>query len=276
VIDETLRRDIARALEEDLGGGDLTSRLTIEAGSESTARIVAKADLVVAGLPVLAEVFRQAGPGVAVDPAAADGEAVKAGSLVARLHGPTRTLLAGERVALNHLQFMSGVATLTRRFVEAVAGLDVRILSTRKTLPGLRRLSLYAVRAGGGRNHRGGLHDGILIKENHIAAAGGVAAAVRRAREGAPHLMRVEVEVESLEELDAAVEAGADVVLLDNMDLQTLRRAVDRAAGRVLLEASGGISLENVRAVAETGVPLISVGALTHSAPAADLSMLFG
>ncbi len=189
------------------------------------------------------------------------------------MSGPAWVLLSGERVALNFVQQLSGVATLTRRFVDAVAGTGVRIADTRKTVPGLRVLQRYAVRVGGGSNHRSGLDDGILIKDNHIAAAGGLTAAVCGARRGAPHGLKIEVECETLEQVDGALAASADVLLLDNMTTEQMRAAVQRIGGRALVEASGGIGLENVRRVAETGVDLISIGALTHSAPAVDISM---
>lgn len=264
---------VARALAEDVGTGDITTAATVPPGTMAQGRIVAKAAGTVAGLPVAAEVFRQVDPEVSWEPLVADGTALQPGTEIARLSGSAASLLAGERVALNLLQHLSGIATATRAFVEACSGTKARVADTRKTLPGLRALQKYAVRMGGGQNHRYGLYDAVLIKDNHIAVAGGVAAAVQAARRSASHMVRVEVEVDTLEQLREALEAGADLILLDNMDREQLRRAVAITAGRAVLEASGGINLQNVRAVAETGVDLISVGALTHSARALDLSL---
>jgi len=266
------------ALAEDLGGGDVTTLATVPAETRARGAIVAKQAGVLSGLDVAAAVFRRVDPEVRFVAQAAAGQRVEPGVVVAEVDGSARSLLAAERVALNLLQRLSGVASLTARYVAAVEGTKARIVDTRKTTPGLRLLEKAAVRHGGGRNHRFNLTDGILIKDNHLAAVGGpdrVARAVRLARERAPHPLRIEVEVTTLLELDQALAAGADVVLLDNMDISTLRGAVERTAGRALLEASGGITLETVRAVAETGVDLISVGALTHSAPALDLSLEF-
>ena len=260
-------------LLEDLGGGDLTSTLLIPEDQKGRGVILAKEEGVLAGLEVAQAVFHRVDGRIAFTPLARDGDPLLPGLEVARLEGPLRGILAGERLALNLLQRLSGIATLTRRYVEAVRGTQAIILDTRKTTPGLRALEKYAVRVGGGRNHRFGLFDGILIKDNHIRAVGGVQEAVRRARSQAPHYLKVEVEVTSIEELEEALEAGAELILLDNMDLETLKEAVGRAKGRALLEASGRMSLERVRAVAETGVDYISVGALTHSARALDLSL---
>ena len=264
------------ALAEDLGTGDVTTLATVPAGAHARGVIVAKAPGVISGLDVAGAVFRRVNPAVVFDPRIADGQRVQPGDTVAEVAGLAHSLLAAERVALNLLQRLSGVATLTARYVEAVAGAGVRIVDTRKTTPGLRVLEKAAVRHGGGRNHRVGLADGVLIKDNHLAAIGGpdrIARAVRLARERAPHTLRIEIEVTTPEETAEAVAAGTDAILLDNMDLAALRRAVELVAGRALLEASGGITLETVRAVADTGVDLISVGALTHSAPALDLSL---
>lgn len=260
-------------LLEDLGGGDLTSTLLIPEDQKGRGVILAKEEGVLAGLEVAQAVFHRVDGRIAFTPLARDGDPLLPGLEVARLEGPLRGILAGERLALNLLQRLSGIATLTRRYVEAVRGTQAIILDTRKTTPGLRALEKYAVRVGGGRNHRFGLFDGILIKDNHIRAVGGVQEAVRRARSQAPHYLKVEVEVTSIEELEEALEAGAELILLDNMDLETLKEAVGRAKGRALLEASGRMSLERVREVAETGVDYISVGALTHSARALDLSL---
>jgi nicotinate-nucleotide pyrophosphorylase (carboxylating) len=269
-LDEALRA----WLLEDLGHGDLTTTLLVPEGLEGEAVIVAKEEGVVAGLPVAGRVFALAEPRLAFTPLVAEGAFVGRGQEVARVAGPLRGILAGERLALNLLQRLSGIATLTRAYVEALKGTKVQVLDTRKTTPGLRALEKYAVRVGGGRNHRFGLFDGVLIKENHIRAAGGIREAVRRARAGSPHYLKVEVEVTSLAELEEALEAGADLILLDNFPLEAIREAVRRAVGRVPLEASGNMTLERARGAAEAGVDYVSVGALTHSAKALDLSLL--
>jgi len=266
------------ALAEDLAAGDITSRLTVAADALAAGRIVAKAPGVISGLPIAAAVFGQVDPSSTFHPHLFDGGTVQPGDAVATVSGSARSLLAAERVALNLLQRLSGVATLTAKYVAAVAGTRARIVDTRKTTPGLRAFEKAAVRHGGGYNHRFGLGDGVLIKDNHLAAVGGpdrVSRAVRLARQGAPHTLRVEVEVTTVDEASEALAAGADVILLDNMAAAEMSRAVALIAGRALLEASGGITLETIRTVAETGVDLISVGALTHSAPALDLSLDF-
>ncbi len=260
-------------LAEDLGRGDVTTLLLVPPDLRGRGKIVAKAPGVLAGIPVAAEVFRLLDAGIRFDPQKGDGDELAPGQVVAELEGPLAAILGAERLALNLLQRLSGIATLTRAYVRAVAGTKAKILDTRKTTPGLRALEKYAVRVGGGQNHRFGLFDGILIKDNHIAAVGGVAEAVRRAKAGAPHHLKVEVEVRDLAELEAALSAGADLILLDNMDEATIREAVRLAGGRVPLEASGNMTLKRVRGVAEAGVDYISVGALTHSAPALDLSL---
>ena len=266
-----------RALAEDLGRGDVTSELTVDAGARATGRFVARQNLVVSGLEVAKAVFLTAGgEDVSFTALVREGEAVQRGAVLAEVEGPARAVLAAERVALNLLMRLSGIATLTRRYVEAVEGTGARVTDTRKTSPGMRVLEKAAVRAGGGTNHRAGLDDGVLIKDNHLALAGGVTEAVNRTRAGAPHLLKVEVEVESLEALEEALDAGADVVLLDNMTPEEVKRAVGLARRKepgVKIEVSGGIDLETVRAYAEAGPDLISVGALTHSAPAADISL---
>ncbi|WP_185747703.1 carboxylating nicotinate-nucleotide diphosphorylase [Thermus amyloliquefaciens] len=261
-------------LLEDLGHGDLTTRLTVPEDLVGQAVILAKERGVMAGLPVAREVFALADARITFTPLVEEGMRVEPGQEVARLEGPLRGILAGERLALNLLQRLSGIATLTRAYVEALKGTKTQVLDTRKTTPGLRALEKYAVRVGGGRNHRFGLFDGILLKENHIRAAGGVAEAVRRAKAGAPHHLKVEVEVTNLAELAEALEAGADLILLDNFPLEDLREAVRRVGGRVPLEASGNMTLERARKAAEAGVDYVSVGALTHSAKALDLSLL--
>jgi nicotinate-nucleotide pyrophosphorylase (carboxylating) len=268
------------ALAEDVGGGDVTTLATVPAGTHARGTLVAKAAGVVSGVDVAGAVFHRVNPAVAYLPRVPDGARVRPGDPIARVEGLAGSLLTAERVALNLLQRLSGVATLTARYVEAVAGTRARIIDTRKTTPGLRLLEKAAVRHGGGHNHRFGLADGVLIKDNHLAALGApgpgrVRRAVELARARAPHTLRIEVEVTTLAEVEEAVAAGADVILLDNMDVPTIGQAVELVAGRALLEASGGMTLEKVRAVAETGVDLISVGALTHSAPALDISLEF-
>jgi nicotinate-nucleotide pyrophosphorylase (carboxylating) len=261
-------------LQEDIGRGDVTTRAVVDPELAGRARIEAREPFVVAGLSVAAACFEEVGEGsLKWLPEVADGEAVEPHEVLARLDGPVASILTGERVALNLLQRLSAVATLTSRFVEAVAGTGAGIVDTRKTTPGLRLLEKYAVRVGGGSNHRFGLDDGILIKDNHLAVAGGVALAVALARDGAPHGLRIEVEVTTLDGVKEALGAGADAILLDNMTPEMVAEAVKTAGGRALLEASGGMNLGNVRAYAETGVDLISVGALTHSAPAVDISL---
>ena len=269
---------IRRALDEDLAGGDdLTVATCVPHGSRLRARLVAKAEGVVAGIPLFDRVCAAVAPGtVTVRPVVADGAAVAAGDLVLEAEGDARCLLVAERTALNLMQRLSGTATVTRAYVDAVAGTGARILDTRKTTPGLRALEKHAVVLGGGANHRIGLYDQVLIKENHIALMGasGPAEAVRRCRQALDPEQVVEVEIERLDDLAAVIEAGADIVLLDNLGPDDLRRAVAiRGERPVALEASGGITLATVRAVAETGVDRISVGALTHSVPALDLSL---
>lgn len=266
---------IERALAEDLGGGDLTSMATVPPDLKVDARLVAKAPLIVCGLFVAGRVLTKLDGSMRFSAKVSEGNRVKAGEVLAVMEGNARALLAAERTALNLMQRLSGVATMTRAFVDA-AGSHARICDTRKTTPGLRRLQRYAVRCGGGHNHRNDLGSGVLIKENHIRCAGGVDAAVRAARRRAPHPLRVECEVTDFAELDAALEAGADVVLLDNMDDERVSAAVARVGRRAIVEVSGGVTLERVSRLAAAGVDVISVGALTHSAPAVDISMLFG
>jgi nicotinate-nucleotide pyrophosphorylase (carboxylating) len=261
------------ALAEDIGSGDLTTESVVPAAAHAQAVIEQRAAGVPAGLDVAAEVFRRLDAGVALEPLAAEGEWSEPGPL-AELSGPARAILTGERVALNFVGRLSGIATLTARYVAAVEGTGARILDTRKTTPGLRELEKRAVRAGGGTNHRQGLYDAVLVKENHAALAGGVGEATRRALAAAPPGVTVEVECADLAEVSEALAAGAGRLLLDNMEPAGLRRAVELAAGRAELEASGGVTLDNVRAVAESGVAWISIGALTHSAPALDVSLL--
>ncbi len=273
-LDPSLDGWIRAALREDIGSGDLTTEAVVPAGLHGRAEILAKERCVPAGIDVALRVFDLLSDEVKAVVRAVEGSWVDGGRVLVEVEGPVRVLLTAERVALNLLQHLSGIATLTRRFVEAVDGTGVRILDTRKTLAGWRRLEKYAVRVGGGGNHRSTLSEGILIKENHIRAAGGLLGAVRAARGAVPHLLRVEVEVTSLEEVREALEAGVDAILLDNMPTEMFREAVRIVGGAVTLEASGGITLGNVREVAETGVDAVSIGRLTHSAPAADISML--
>ncbi|HEY0306152.1 MAG TPA: carboxylating nicotinate-nucleotide diphosphorylase [Longimicrobiales bacterium] len=276
VSDDELRL-IDMALEEDRGAGDWTTRWVVPARARAYARIVAKAEGVIAGLAVASAVFQRIDPRVEINSALADGSKVKEGDVVLTLKGPARTILTGERTALNFLQHLSGIASATRKYADAVAGTEAKILDTRKTTPGWRSLEKAAVKAGGGENHRIGLFDMVLIKENHIAIAGGVGEAVKRVRDANTRGLRVEVEVRDKDELRAALDAGCDIILLDNMDVQGIRecvRVVKQRAPQVKTEASGNMTLERVRAVAETGVDYISVGALTHSVTALDLSLL--
>jgi len=266
---------VRAALHEDLAhaGRDLTTQAVVPPGATATARIAARQPCRVAGLQLAAAAFAAIDPAVAFRPARADGDDLEAGGDLAEVAGSARAVLTAERTALNFLCHLSGIATVTRDAVAATAGTAARIACTRKTTPGLRALEKYAVRVGGGVNHRFGLDDGILIKDNHVALAGGVQPAVAAARRAAGHMVRVEVEVDTLDQLDAALAAGADAVLLDNMDPPTLRVAVRRLAGRAVAEASGGLTPETIGEVAATGVDLISLGWLTHSAPAADIGL---
>ena len=269
------RATVVAALAEDAADADVTSSSTIGAGVPAVADLVFRSGGVVAGLSIAALTFTIVDPAIRFDAAATDGDSVRAGMSIAIVSGPARGLLAGERVALNLAARLSGIATLTHTFVDAVQGIPVRICDTRKTTPGLRALERYAVRAGGGYNHRFNLSDAVLIKDNHLVAAGSVAEAVTAAHANAPAGLIVEVECDSLEQVTAAVHAGADAVLLDNMALPQLREAVALARGRAVTEASGGVNIGNVREIAQTGVDVISVGALTHSAPCADIALDF-
>ena len=267
-------RAVEAALEEDLGAaGDITTDATIPVNAKGEAAIVAREAGVIAGLDLAAQAFLSLDPEVKFSPLVSDGEVVKQGAKIAKIAGKTRAILTAERTALNFLGHLSGVATLTSRFVEAVAGTGARIACTRKTTPGLRALEKYAIRMGGGVNHRFGLYDGVLIKDNHIAAAGGIGNALRALGSRAGHMVRIEVEVDNLDQLKEALRFPIDAVLLDNMDVPTLKRAVAMVGGRVTTEASGGVRLETVRKIAETGIDLISAGALTHSARRLDLSL---
>jgi nicotinate-nucleotide pyrophosphorylase (carboxylating) len=270
-MDPGLYREVVRrALAEDLGWGDVTTEATVDADLRARGEIVAKCDCVIAGLDVAAEAFRQLDPAVAIDFLETDGSRCAHGDVVARLRGAAGAMLTAERTALNLLQRLSGIATLTRTFVDAAAG-RITILDTRKTTPTLRALEKYAVRAGGGSNHRDGLDDAILIKDNHIRLAGGVAQAMTRMR-AAGHELPIEIEAQSLAQVDEAIEAGADIILIDNLPIAQIHEAVRRIARRAKVEISGGVTLDLIPALAATGADYVSVGALTHSAPAADLS----
>jgi nicotinate-nucleotide pyrophosphorylase (carboxylating) len=270
----TLEEMVARWLAEDVGRGDVTTQAVIAPGQRGIARIEAREDAIVSGIDVARACFDLVSDrSLTWHAFVADGDPVSAHDALARIEGPLGPILTAERTALNLLGHLSGIATLARRFSKEVEGTTATIVDTRKTTPGLRVLEKHAVRAGGVSNHRYGLDDGVLVKDNHVAAAGGVEEAVQRARAAAPHGLKVEVEVGTLDELDAAISSGADAVLLDNMSPEMVSQAVERAGGKVLLEASGGITLDNVRRYAETGVDLISIGALTHSAPNIDVAL---
>lgn len=261
------------AFEEDIGIGDITTEATVLPEREGIGTLLAKSGGVVAGLPVAERVFAKLDATLAFRSLVNDGDTVEAGTSIAEVRGSAKTILIGERTALNFLQRLSGIATLTSQFVEAVADYNAKIVDTRKTAAGWRALQKYAVRVGGGYNHRFGLYDGVLIKDNHIVAAGGIANAVQRAREVVPHTAKIEVEVENLDQVDEALEAGADILLLDNMSSGTMKSVVHKVGDLAVTEASGGITLERVREVAATGVDIISVGALTHSAMPMDISL---
>lgn len=264
---------VKRVLAEDLGsGGDVTSKATIAEDARFSSQISAREPLVVAGLDLATAFFQALDEEAIVEQLTRDGERAEAGAVLMRLRGNARAMLAAERSALNTMQHLSGIATLTRRYVDAIAGTGAVLLDTRKTIPGLRALEKYAARMGGAQNHRMRLDDGMLIKDNHVAVAGGVGPAVSAAR-AADTGLEIQVEVDSLAQVEEALAAGADRLLLDNMDLSTLRKAVERVAGRVPLEASGGVRLETIRAIAETGADYISVGRITQSAPAVDIGM---
>lgn len=274
-----IRRAVQAALAEDIGPGDATTLATIPDSATARAAMIAREPLTVAGLDFAEAAFRELAPAVQIERAARDGQRTEARAVLVRVEGPARALLTAERVALNFVQRLSGIATLTASFVEAIQGTGAQILDTRKTTPGWRRFEKYAVTCGGGHNHRFGLYDQVLIKDNHLAALrdekpNAIAAAVARARAKWPKL-QVEVEADRLEQVAQAVEAGADIILLDNMSTEQLRAAVKLVAGRARTEASGGVNLQAVRAIAETGVDFISVGALTHSARAVDIALDF-
>jgi len=268
-----LNEFVTGTLAEDLGiGGDVTSAATMRGDARFTAALVAREPIVVAGLDIASAIFRALDPEVEIETIARDGDHIDAGVVLMRIEGNARALLAAERSALNTLQHLSGVATLTRRYVDTIAGTGATLIDTRKTIPGLRVLEKYAVRMGGAQNHRMRLDDGVLIKDNHVAACGGVAEAVKRAK-AANTGLQVQVEVDRIDQIEPALAAGAERLLLDNMAPPLLREAVALVAGRVPLEASGGVNLENIRAIAETGVDFISLGRITQSAPAVDIGL---
>lgn len=269
-----MRRQLRAFLAEDIGRGDLTSESIFVAGERGRARLVARESCVAAGVGcVAAEVFRLQNDEIAVSDAVAEGSRLQPGDLVMTVSGPVVDMLKAERVALNLVQRLSGIASQTDRFVAAVAGTRARITDTRKTMPGLRMLEKYAVRVGGGANHRFNLADGVLIKDNHIAACGSITAAVERVRQTVPHTIRIEVETDTLAQVTECLACGVDIIMLDNMSCETMREAVDRIGGRALVEASGGVNLATVGSIAACGVDIISVGALTHSAPSCDIGM---
>ncbi len=269
----TVHRLIRAALEEDVGAGDITTTAVLNGEEAGNARAVAKSDTVVAGIDVFREVFLFQDPGLVFTGHFHDGQKVAKGDLIAEISGKLASILVAERVALNFLQRMCGIATMTRRFVEEIGSAKAKILHTRKTAPGLRILDTYAVRVGGGSSHRFGLSDGALVKDNHIASAGSIARAVAGARIRIPLTVKIEVEVTNMREVEEALAAGADVIMFDNMSLAEMTEAVRVVAGRVPIEASGNVTLDNVKKVSETGVDFISVGALTHSVKAADISL---
>lgn len=275
-IDQGIRSFLMKAISEDIGPGDVTTDSIFPDIIPARGIIKAKEDMVLAGMEIAKEVFVLIDAKIKFNSLHSDGEKVKKGKVITEIIGDGRALLKGERVALNILQRLSGIATLTRRYVEEVEGYNARILDTRKTTLNMRALEKYAIRVGGGRNHRFGLFDGILIKDNHIALTGSIKETVRKTREGLPHTLKIEVEVGDLEEVREAVDSGADIIMLDNMNIDEIRRAVGIVRGKALIEVSGNVNLSNVRDIASTGVDFISIGALTHSAPAVDMSIEIG
>lgn len=270
---ELIESEIERALKEDVGSGDITTELLVSLSSNTTAVMKAKSRGVIAGLDVAGAVFKKLDSTIVWKPLVKDGDRVEAGDVIAGIEGRYKTILTGERTALNFLQRMSGIATETSRYVDAVAHTGVKILDSRKTVPGLRLFDKYSVHTGGGMNHRLGLFDMVLIKDNHIALAGGIKNAVTKIKSGASGSIKIEVEVSSIEQAEEALNAGVDVIMLDNMDNDSMKKTVDLIGGRALTEASGNMSLERVKEVAETGVNFISVGALTHSVKAMDIAL---
>ena len=269
----TISQLIDIALAEDIGPGDITTDHLIDPDLEGTGIIVAKEPVVIAGLQIVREIFQKLDPSARMVSEYEDGDTADVGAVLLSVQGTLRGLLTGERTALNFLQHLSGIATHVRTYVEALAGSSVRLVDTRKTTPGWRVLEKYAVRVGGARNHRMGLYDGVLIKDNHIAACGGIEPAVAILRKETSHLVKIEVETSDLDQVREALSAGADIIMLDNMDIPTIRKAVEIIGGNSLVEVSGNVTLKEIRALADTGVDIISAGALTHSAPNVDLSM---
>ena len=271
-----IRDAVAAALVEDLGlAGDVTTAATIPADAKIRAVIAAREPGVIAGVALAIEAFHQVDPAIAATIENGDGARVKPGDAVLKIDGPARGVLTAERVALNFLGHLSGVATATAALVDAVKGTNAKIVCTRKTTPGLRAFEKYAVRCGGGHNHRFGLYDAVMIKDNHIAAVGEIAKAVETTRASVGHMVKIEVEIDRLDQLDAALDAGADIVMLDNMSPEDMKKAVAQNKGRAVLEASGNVTADTVRAIAETGIDIISSGAITHSAPSLDLGLDF-
>lgn len=275
MLDLSLNDLIEKALKEDVGTGDITTLSTIPADKTITGRFIAKETGILCGVDVVRAVFAFVDPSIVLEFANKDGDKIVKGDVIATVSGLARSILTGERLALNLLQHMSGVATRTFEAVEKVKGTNARIADTRKTTPGLRVLEKYAVKCGGGSNHRFNLADGVLIKDNHIEAAGGITAAVEMARRNIPHTLKIEVEIETFEQLEEALAAGADIIMLDNMSNEDMKKAVEIVAGRAITEASGNMGEKDLRAVAKTGVDLISIGALTHSVKALDISLKF-
>ncbi len=264
---------IELALEEDIGPGDITTAHLIKPDQQGQAHIIAKEPLVLAGLDIARRVFKSLNPNIQFIPLASDGDEIAAAATIVEVTGGMQTLLTGERTALNFLQRLSGIATMVRKYVQVVAMHNIQLVDTRKTTPGWRVLEKYAVRIGGAANHRMGLYDGVLIKDNHIAACGGIAVAVRTARKAVSHLVKIEVETSDLDQVQQALDAGADVIMLDNMNFEQIKAAVAKIAGRALVEVSGGIRKDQLVALAQTGVDMLSIGALTHSACSVDMSM---
>jgi len=272
-MDKQIRHIIEAALAEDIGTGDITTQATVSRKKKGRAQVVAKDDFVIAGFDVFAETFQLLDKSIKVKKLMNDGCRAKKGDVIAEVSGSLSNILQAERVALNMFQRMSGIATLTAEYVETVRGTKAKILDTRKTMPGLRVLDKMAVRIGGGCNHRTGLYDGVLIKDNHIEAAGGITAAVKAQRKRLSHTLKIEVETKNIQEVKEALKCGVDIIMLDNMSVPAMKKAVDFVAGRALLEASGNVSLQRVSKIAATGVDLISIGELTHSVRAADISL---
>lgn len=268
-----VRSTIIKALQEDIGPRDITTSILIPEDLDAKGSIIAKDDLVLAGIRVASECFRTLDPEIIFKGRFRDGDSIKAGKIIAEIKGKARSILMGERVALNFLQRLSGIATLTSKYVGKVKGLNVKIVDTRKTTPGLRVLEKYAVRMGGGFNHRFGLYDAVLVKDNHIALSGGIRKALEKVRKETPHTTKIEVETKTLKEVKDAIQAGVNIIMLDNMDLEMIKKAVKLISSKALIEASGNVNLDNVREIAKAGVDVISIGALTHSAPAVDVSL---